>query len=187
MTEKTCPGHDRAGPRRAATVAILAGVTLLAAACGGGSHPAGSGASTPPNTAAAVNSYAQCLRTHGEPNVYVADAPSSPNLNSTVMILHGLAVLGANPALPQVQAAMNACQHLLPQGAPQTAAELHQQFLQALKSARCMRADGYPDWPDPRMVKGQVGIPFPVSIDTSSPQFQSAAKRCGEPTGFPGG
>jgi hypothetical protein len=187
MTEKTGPSHDPARPRRAATVAILAGAALLVAACGGGSHPAGSGASSPPNLAAAVNSFAQCLRTHGEPNVYVSDAPSRPNVNTTVMILNGLAVLGANPALPQVQAAMNACQHLLPHGAPETAAQLHQQFLQALKSATCMRAHGYPDWPDPRIVKGQVGIPFPIGIDTGSPQFQSAAKRCGEPTGFPGG
>lgn len=187
MTEKTAPGHRRPAWLRAATVAILAGAALLAAACGGGSHPAGSGASSPPNPAQALAAYAQCMRHHGLPGLYITHAPSNPNPSTTVIIGDGLAIEGANPTSPQFQAAANACQHLLPQGPPPTAAQLHQQFLRALRSARCMRAHGYPDWPDPRVVNGRVGIPFPTSIDTGSPQFQSAAKRCGEPAGFPPG
>ena len=153
--------------------------------CGGWAAPRlpPPGASSPSNLAAAVNSYAQCLRTHGYPNVYVSGAPSSPNPDTTVMIFNGFAVLGANAALPQVQTAMSACQHLLPQGTRPTTAELHQMFLRELRSSRCMRAHGYPDWPDPKVVNGQVGHPFPApagGIDTSSPQFQATAKTCGE-------
>jgi hypothetical protein len=99
------------------------------------------------------------------------------------MTFHGFAIEGANPALPQVQAAMQACQHLLPPGSPASAAVLHQQFLRVLRSSRCMRAHGYPNWPDPRVVNGNVGNPYPApgsGFDTRSPQFQAAAKTCGE-------
>lgn len=168
--------------RRMAGLAAGAGIALLMAACGGGPHPAGSGASTSPNFAAEVNSYAQCLRAHGQPNVSVSSDPGSSNSSSTVMTLHGFAVEGANPALPQVQAAMHACQHLLPQGSPPPTAALHQQFLRVLRSSRCMRGHGYPNWPDPRVVNGHVGNPYPApgsGFDTQSPQFQAAAKTCG--------
>ena len=170
--------------------AAAAGIAVLAAGCGG-AHQAGPDAGQAPDLAAAVSSYAQCLRAHGEPDVYVSRAPSSPDPGTTVLILNGLAVRGANPALPRTQAAMNACQHLLPQGHPPAAAQLHHQLLQALKATRCMRAHGYPDWPDPRVVDGLVAYPFPApspagGIDTSSPRFRAAAKTCGEPAPPPG-
>jgi hypothetical protein len=104
------------------------------------------------------------------------------------MIFHGFAIEGANLSSPGFQTAQNACQHLLPQGTPPTVAELHQQFISALKSARCMRFHGYPNWPDPQVMNGPVGIGFPSSgIDANSPQFQSAAKTCGEPVPPSGG
>ncbi len=158
-----------------------AGIAVLAA-CGGGPRPAGSGASSPPNFAAEVNSYAQCLRAHGQPNISVSSDPGGSNPSTTVMTFHGLAIEGANPAVPQVQAAMHACQHLLPQGTPLPGTELHQQFLRVLRPSTCMRAHGYPNWPDPRVVNGNVGNPFPApgtGFDTSSPQFQAAARTCG--------
>ncbi len=175
------PSGGAALRRMGGLAAAGAGIAMLAAACGG-SHPAGSAASSPPNFAAEVNSYAQCLRAHGQPNVAVSRDPGSSDSGTTVMTFHGLAIVGANPALPQVQAAMHACQQLLPQGSPLPAAQLHQQFLRALRPSRCMRAHGYPNWPDPRVVNGNVAMPFPAGgsgIDTSSPQFRAAAKTCG--------
>jgi hypothetical protein len=186
------PGHS-AWPRcaarfwRVAGAAVLAGIGPLAAACGGGSHPAGSGASSPPGLAQALDAYAHCMRGHGLPGVYVTRAPSSPNPGTALMIFHGFAIEGADSSSPGFGSAQSTCQHLLPQGTPPTAAELHQQFLSAVKSARCMRSHGYPDWPDPQVVDGRVGIGFPSSgIDVNSPQFQSAAKACGQPVP-PGG
>jgi hypothetical protein len=186
------PGHP-ASPRcavrlrRVVGAGVLAGIGLLAAACGGGSHPAGSGASSPPGLAQALGAYAHCLHGHGLPGVYVTRAPSSPNPGTALMIFHGFAIEGADPSSPGFQSAQSACQHLLPQGTPPPGAELHQQFLSAVKSARCMRSHGYPDWPDPQVVNGRVGIGFPSSgIDVNSPQFQSAAKACGQPVP-PGG
>jgi len=98
------------------------------------------------------------------------------------MIFHGFAIEGADPSSPGFQPAQSACQHWLPRGTPPTGPELHQQFLSAVRSARCMRSHGYPDWPDPQVLNGRVGIGFPSSgIDVNSPQFQSAAKACGQP------
>src|SRR5215469_15898071 len=168
--------------RRVAGAAVLTGIGLLAAACGGGSNPADSGASSPPGLAQALDAYAHCMRGHGLQGVYVTRAPSSPNPGTVLMIFHGFAVEGADPSSPGFQSAQSACQHWLPQGTPPTGAELHQQFLAAVRSARCMRSRGYPDWPDPQVLNGRVGIGFPSSgIDVNSPQFQSAAKACGQP------
>ena len=164
-----------AGIRRAGA---LAGIALLAAACGG-SPPAGSQASGPPNVAQVLDKYAQCMRTHGEPDTYVTRAPSSPNPGTTVLVFHGFAVDGVNTSSPQFAPAMNACQHLLPHGTPPSAAELHQQFVRGLKAAQCMRSHGYPDWPDPTVHSGYNMQPLPPSgVDTNSPQFQAAAKAC---------
>ena len=76
--------------------------------------------------------------------------------------------------------AMKACRHLLPHGTPPSAAELHQAFIQGVKAAQCMRSHGYPTWPDPTDQYGYNTQPLPpANIDTSSPQFQAAAKACG--------
>lgn len=183
MSENTGAGPGRPRPRRLRAVVLagaLAGTGLLAAACGGGSHPAGPGASSPPGLAQALDAYAHCMHGHGLPGLYITRAPSSPNPGTTLMIFHGFAIEGADPGSPEFQSAQNACQRLLPHGTPPTGTELHQQFISALKSARCMRSHGYPDWPDPEVVNGRVG--FPTSgVDVNAPQFQSAAKTCGEP------
>jgi hypothetical protein len=184
MNENTGSGSGRSRPRRLRAVAlasVLAVIGLVAAACGG-SHPAGSGASSPPGLAQALDAYAHCMHGQGLPGLYVTRAPSSPNPGPVLMIFHGFAIEGADPSSPGFQSAQNACQHLLPQGTPPTGAELHQQFITALKSARCMRFHGYPNWPDPRVMNGRVGTGFPSSgVDLNSPQFQSAAKTCGQP------
>jgi hypothetical protein len=173
--------------RRLAGAVVLAGIGLLAAACGGGPHPAGSGASSPPGLAQALDAYVHCMHGHGLPGLYISRAPSSPSAGTALMI-HGFAIEGADPSSSGFGSAQSACQHLLPQGTPPTGAELHQQFLSAVKSARCMRSHGYPDWPDPQVVNGRVGIGFPSSgVDVNSPQFQSAAKTCGQPVPPSGG
>jgi hypothetical protein len=59
---------------------------------------------------------------------------------------------------------------------------------QALAYAKCMRAHGIPDFPDPSVQdnahsKG-VGFNLGSDIDTHSAQFTSAAKLCQKQTGF---
>jgi hypothetical protein len=58
----------------------------------------------------------------------------------------------------------------------------------ALSYAQCMRSHGIQNFPDPTVqdnshAKG-VGFNMSNGIDTSSPQFQSAAKACRKQTGF---
>jgi hypothetical protein len=93
---------------------VVAAVLALVAACGGGSHPARSQASSSPDLAA-MKSFAQCLRAHGLPRVYVTSAPSFPSRNA-VVIFNGLAIQGATPGTPRVRAAVRACHHLIPGG-----------------------------------------------------------------------
>jgi hypothetical protein len=48
-----------------------------------------------------------------------------------------------------------------------------------IKAAACMRAHGYPGYPDPAVQHGQpCPCALPSAIDTSSPQFQAAQKTC---------
>jgi hypothetical protein len=77
-------------------------------------------------------------------------------------------------------AAERACQYLAPFRL-RPPRETRQEFLRALRSAECMRSHGYPAWPDPKLT--EHGLRVPVGFDTSSPQFQAAAKTCGLPPG----
>jgi hypothetical protein len=174
---------------RAAGVAVLAGVAALAgaavlvAACGGGgSHGPESGAASGQTLSQALDAYASCIRGHGVPDFYFsrqAGTPSPPPAGVDAMDFHGWIAMA--DLTPRFQAAQKTCRHLLPAHIPPTTAELHQQFVQALKAARCMRAHGYPDWPDPvanlPAAAAQAGAP--PGVDTGSPHFQAAAKACG--------
>jgi hypothetical protein len=110
----------------------------------------------------------------------VAVRPGSPPSPSGTpeLIDHGWASQGAGPSLAQFQSANQACRHLFP-GTQESSTEQHQQFLQGLATARCMRAHGYPDWPDPQQGNGGNFQSLPTGIDTHSPQFQAAARKCG--------
>jgi hypothetical protein len=168
--------------RRTATVLgmVLAGTVLLAAACsGGGSHP--SGRATPgPGSVQQMDLFAQCMRSHGESNFYFANPQSTPNPSATVLSIVGQRVVGIDPKTAQFAAAMRSCKHLLPGGGGQPISQ--KQLNSLVKEAECMRAHGFPDYPDPERAPngGVEEQPLPSSIDTSSPQFQAAQKTCGE-------
>jgi len=96
-----------------------------------------------------------------------------------VVTIGGWWFTGANPRSAQFQSAMKSCQHLLGMKPPSQATQ-HKQFVQALRSAACMRSHGYPNWADPKMSGQGVMIPAPpAGVDTSTPQYQKAAKTCG--------
>jgi hypothetical protein len=56
-----------------------------------------------------------------------------------------------------------------------------------LRAAACIRAHGFPDFPDPTFQNGHVRFNIPSSIDTSSPQVKSAQAACVKliPAGLP--
>jgi len=92
----------------------------------------------------------------------------------------GYQVVGIDPQTAQFASAMHSCKHLLPGGGPKPITQ--RQLDSMVKSAACMRAHGFPDYPDPqRDPNGGVEVqPLPSSIDTSSPQFEAALRACGE-------
>ena len=174
------PGWLAAALARAALVsAALTGAALLAAGCGGGSPAVAPSASHGLPTAAMLDSFASCVRSHGVPNFYFSRNTHSGADTPDNLLKIGPWVAPANPSSPQFQAALKACHHLIPR--PQLSAT-QQQALQRrlLKQAACMRARGYPGYPDPSVQSGGgiIQPPLPSSIDTSSPQFQAAQQTC---------
>ena len=72
-------------------------------------------------------------------------------------------------------AAQQACEHLLSRGgSTATPQQRQQKFAFGLKVARCLRAHGFPGFPDPSA--SSQGLP--PGIDPSSPQFQAAETTC---------
>jgi hypothetical protein len=170
-------GYLRRRPRRAAALAATAAIAgaLLLAACGGASHSSGSGQPTAKQVAA----FAQCMRDHGLPNFYAASPQSVSNTSSPVFAMAGNYFTGGDPGSPQFQSAFRSCKHLFPGASHVPPAMSKQQIDSLVKSAQCMHAHGFPSYPEPDIQNGRELVqPLPSSIDTSSPQYQAAAKAC---------
>ncbi len=178
--------------------AAAAGVALLAAACSSGTTTviattapttaapaaaasttaaptAAAPATTAPATAAPANyqlavAYAQCMRTHGEPNW--PDPASNGNFADTI-----------NTSTAQYLSANGACGHLLPNSGVLTQAQAKQALAALSKYAACMRSHGirkYPN-PDPRYVQAGLTGPGYVSaqaLHITMQQFSSASQAC---------
>jgi hypothetical protein len=167
MNDDTGDGRGRLrrpGLRWAGIPAAVAGIALLAAACG---------VSSPPLTATQVRyqkdlAYAQCMRSHGQPSF------PDPTSQGGFKFSDGL------PSGPAYQSAYTACKKVLPNGSVVTAAQLRRLMGTALKFAECMRAHGIANFPDPTMSNGTISIAIPQGsgIDTSSPQFLAAQQAC---------
>jgi hypothetical protein len=151
----------RAGAGILATA--LAGIGVLAAACGGG-PPADAGSGTSQTPYQQALSYTRCMHAHGDPGF--------PVPNSQGLFPH--------PAGPQYQSASRACGHLLP-SQPLTAAQKQEHARQALKFSACIRSHGVPSFPDPIIAQGGTAAGFRLgNIDRNSPQFHAAVHACRE-------
>ena len=167
-------------------VAALGAAGCLALA-GCGSTDAASGTTTDPGTPSGKSpqqalQFAQCMRAHG-----VSNFPDPTGQG--IQIAPGS---GINPQSPAFQRAQNACKQYLPNGgAPPVTSS--QDTAAALAFAKCMRAHGVPDFPDPLTTApssppaGAVaiidlrGMAFELGsgINPRSPAFQQAATDCG--------
>jgi hypothetical protein len=177
-----------AGGIGAAALITAAGLSLLAAGCGGsaGSHVAQLGTTAQANTASASGGsstseftaaravvYADCLRSHGVPNW--PDPNSSGVFDKSRLTLQQLGVSGS-----RLQSAQAACRHLAPNGGqPPSQAQLQQMKAQALQFSQCVRAHGVPNFPDPDNA-GRIPDPARVGIDQGAPKFQAANQACGK-------
>jgi hypothetical protein len=180
----------KATTRPTPVLAVLAAVSFLVTACGGGpasngvanlgkpkttttqpSAATGSGSSSQSGpTEAQLLKYAVCIRSHG-----VGDFPG-PGPAPGGGFAFGVQP-DANPRspTPQFQAAEKACQKDVPPGiANSTPARM---AANALKYTDCMRSHGEPDFPDPNG-QGMITINPTGILVPNSPQFQKAEKDC---------
>jgi hypothetical protein len=176
---------ERTAFRGLALVAV-AGLSLLAAACGGGSPGAkvaqigttsstkgsgSSGASGSGNPTA----YSACMRSHGVPNF--PDPDSKGHFKITSGVSGNGQKTGVDVNSPQFARARKACDKLLPNGGRPTAAQQQQEQQQMLKYAQCMRSHGVPKFPDPK-AGGAMTLGTKAGVDPNTPQFQAAQKTC---------
>jgi hypothetical protein len=162
-------------------LATLIGLTLLVTACHSG-RSKGSDATTPgsgssgssQNATDAGLKYGQCMRAHGVTNFPEPNGdPGAPQTGGPVDI-----------GSQQYQNAEKICAPLVagvkgnaPSQNPQNQAKL-------LQYAQCMRSHGVTNFPDPNsnggftLGGGQVGGSGGTGVDTTSAQYQSAAKAC---------
>jgi hypothetical protein len=181
-TAGRCSRRERTAFRGLALVAVV-GLSMLAAACGGGS-PSGkvaqigttgstkgsgssnaSGSGSPSDRRGALVAFSACMRKHGVPNFPDPKAVGHG---------YGLTIDDSMANSPQFKNAQQVCKKLLPNGGRPPAQEQAKQLQEALKYAACIRAHGMPDYPDPKVHDG--GIEMGEAPD--SPQFKTAQKAC---------
>lgn len=170
----------RTAARMLAAAALLGG---LLAGCGGGSKSPASGTSTSASAAGGVESgvpFSRCIRSHG-----VRSFPD-PKVSGQAVRLGSPSTIES----PAFQSAMRACQRLLPKGPPGSGPPSPRAEAQLHDVSACMRAHGFPDFPDPTTsppnratLSGIVGnggyyLAIPKSIDTNTPAFEQAAATC---------
>jgi len=157
------------------TVAIIAmaGLALLAAACGGSSGGSSAGSANSQSPISQALAFSRCMRSHGVPNF--------PDPNSSGVWPKSQVQLAAGN--PRFQAGTQTCGHLLPDGGPGVApspAVVQQIQADMTKFAACMRSHGVPNWPDPTLDRGRaIFDPQAVGIDTDSPQISAKMHDCG--------
>ncbi len=168
------------------SVVAVAAVSLLAAGCGGGGSPGVANvapstttATTTAATTAEANgllAFSSCMRSNGLPSFPDPQRFVGGNVKLT---LHQF---GAGSS-PQFQAAIRACNHLLPpnggSGSQQTAARQRIQLADGLSFARCMRGHGLSRFPDPT-AQGQLTVEMVEAegIDVHSPAVLQAVRAC---------
>lgn len=163
-----------------AAAAVALGVT--AAGCSGGppissassqsattAAPAGGSDSSGSTPLAQAVAYSRCIRTHGVPNF--PDPVQTPSGG------YGYRTQGIDPNSAAFQGALQACK-TLPSPWNSTGQELSSAQQQAwLDWAKCVRAHGVPNLPDPTFSSGGE-VHLAGAGGSSSPQLQQAMDAC---------
>lgn len=152
----------------------LVPILLLLSGCG--THRSVEPALSRPATfAAAAFSYAACMRQHGLASF--PDPQIGDHNGERVTFLAPPAQILASPGYPD---ANKACSRILPPPVTQNNAQEEQgRRLRLLAFARCMRADGISEFPDPTS-NGQLTIETVQSsgVDPRAPTVRAAATSC---------
>jgi hypothetical protein len=181
-------------PRLPIAVVGACGV-LVIAGCGASRKPSSTSAS---GQAPAGVAFSRCMRSHGVPNF--PDPSTSGSFQVEISGNHTRVALsdipGVNPDSPAFKVAQAACQNLIPGGLGPSGPATATAMTQARAWAKCMRAHGVPNFPDPRTTIPSHGPPFngqvnqingavfmlpAATINPQSPAFERAATTCGLP------
>jgi hypothetical protein len=168
---------------RGLALAGVVGLSLLAAACGGGSsaakvaqigttNSANSSGSSSASGSSNPRAYSACMRSHG-----VSSFPDPDSGGRLLITPEGVSPNGQKNGVdmnsPEVRAAARACQKLLPNGGRPTAAQIANANQAMLKFARCMRAHGVSKFPDPKP-GGEPVLGPKVGVNPNAPLFKAA-------------
>lgn len=110
--------------------------------------------------------FVDCLRSHG------VDAQLGQGGR-------GVEITGGPGSASKMSTVQAACRKYLPGGGPKpmTPEEQEKELKYLVKLARCMRAHGVPDFPDP---SPNASPPFAITkLPAATPAFERAAKACG--------
>jgi hypothetical protein len=163
------------------SVVAVAAFALLAAGCGGGGSAAGVATVASTTTAVTTTSTTQnglvafsaCMRSNGVTNFPDPQRFTGGNLKLTIH---------ASAGTPHFQAAMNACNHLLPNGGNgtrETAQQLRTRLADELSFAKCMRSHGVARFPDPT-AQGELSVEMVQAqgIDVHAPAVLHVVQAC---------
>jgi hypothetical protein len=169
------PGERRSPRRVVVAVTALLAIATLTAGCSSSSGPSVASAGSSSSAAAASGqkpstlAYAQCMISHGVKNF------PEPNSQGQIQFTKGQQMPDASS--PQFQAAAQACKTLNPASVAISPAEQAKHQAALVEYAKCMRAHGVPDFPDPA-TNGSFDV---GGINPGSPQVQTADKACSSP------
>jgi hypothetical protein len=166
-----------ARPRFGAAVGIVLLSAGLLASCGGGAHTI----STSKLMSGAL-AYADCMRSHGVPDFPDPNSHGDFQLRP-IRIENGRTTPTEDlvPSSPAFQAGQRACGSFGSAGQRVTPAQEEQAFEHELHAAVCMRANGVPGYPDPKLINGSIDLEFNGKFNPNSPAFQRAAGKCAKP------
>ena len=167
----------------AIAVAVL--VAALLAGCGGAAHRSsatGVHGGSPTKVMSVALAYANCMRSHGVPDFPDPDSHGEFQLRP-VKVEDGRTSPSEDlvPSSPAFHAAERVCGPFGSAGRQVTAVQENQGFQKELQAAACMRANGVPDYPDPKLIDGSIDLEFNGKFNPDSPAFQRAARKCEGP------
>jgi hypothetical protein len=154
-------------------------MSLLAAGCGsnGSSGVANVGSTTTAATTTqnGLLAFSNCMRSNGMPNFPDPQQYVGGNVKLTLHQFQGSG--------PQFQAAINACNQLLPpnggSGSQETVQQVRTQVADGLSFAKCVRSHGVSRFPDPT-AQGQLTVEMVQAqgINLHSPVVLQAVQTC---------
>lgn len=155
---------------------VVASLALLGAGCGsaGPSSRSSTGQSSSDNPAAAAFKYADCMRSHGVSGFPDPRVSSSPGHVSIAMVAPA-SLAGSR----HFKSAQRACQGIMPSPGNAVRSDQPQRRQALLALARCLRAHGVSDFPDPNP-QGQITSEMlsAARVDFRSHFFLQAALGC---------